>query len=285
MDSGGLKYPTPSDACGGAACEAAGQEREVLIETRTRTIQKNNRAKILFSWLIFSSLLLAINSIILWLDHRPMFFLGDSASYIWTAVGGGLPPDRSFIYGYFIRLIAVTSKSLISLVVIQVLLGCAASAVAAHLLIRYFQVRPWLAFITGLLISLEPLQLLYTRYVMTETLALTIFVLYVWAILNYLENIRIKGLAVMHAMATVLISLRLAFIPMAWIAAASIPFLALPAIALKARLAGSKSLNQLLLHVVVSLVLLLVFTSVYEHMHGHLQRKPPAYSYHGGFLH
>jgi len=237
-----------------------------------------------FAWLCFLLLLLSNQGILLWLDHQPMFFLGDSASYIQTAISGWLPSDRSFVYGYFIRLFAVTTESLTSLVIIQVLLCCVTSMVMAHLLIRYFRVRPWIAFAVALLNTLEPLQLLYARYVMTETLALTIFVLSVWVVLHYLENPRIKWLAVIQCIATLLISVRFAFIPMIWICAPLIPLLAFPAIAAQARLMGVKVTGRLAVHVILSVLLLFVFTTAYKNVHGYLQHKPPAYSYESGFF-
>jgi len=235
-------------------------------------------------WLIFLLLLIGINGILLWADHHPMFCFGDSSSYIWTALTGWLPTDRSFVYGYFIRLVAVTTESLTSLVVIQVLLGCVTSIVMAHLLIRYFRVRLWLAFIMALLTSLEPLQLLYARYVMTETLALTIFVFYVWVVLHYLEDPRIKWLGLIQGIAVLLISIRFSFIPMVWICAPATPVLAFPAIAAKARLAGVKTISRIAWHVVMSVFLLFLFTTAYKHIHGYLQHKPPAYSYDSGFF-
>ena len=166
------------------------------------------------AWIVFLLLLLSLQGVLLWVDHQPMFFFGDSASYIWTAVTGWLPGDRSFVYGYFVRLVAITTQSLSSLIIVQVFLLMAASVMMAKLLMRFFQVRPWIAFTTALLTTLEPLQLLYTRYVMTETLALLIFSVYLWCVLQYLAVPRIKWLFAIQCVATVMISIRFAFIPM-----------------------------------------------------------------------
>jgi len=252
----------------------------VLREVKSKITQK----KAVADWIVFLVLLLLIQGALLWMDHQPMFFFGDSESYIWTAIAGRLPTDRSFVYGYFIHLVAVTTQSLTSLVIAQVLLLIAASAVMAHLLIRYFRVRPCIAFIASLLTSLEPLQLLYTRYVMTETLALFIFVFYIWVVLHYLEDPRIKWLCLSHGIAVAMISVRFAFIPLVWICALSIPILAFPAIAAQARLTSAKTTARLALHVVMSVFLLSIFTSAYKHVHGYLQHKPPAYSYDSGYF-
>lgn len=235
-------------------------------------------------WLWFLILLLTTQSVLLWMDHHPMFFLGDSASYIWTAISGWLPSDRSFVYGYFIRLVAVPAHSLVSLVIVQTVLLAGVSIVMAYLLVRYFRVHLWIAFVAAFLTSLEPLQLLFTRYVMTETLALSVFVLYLWVILHYLEDPRIKWLCLTHGLAVLLISIRFAFIPPTWACSFILPILAFPAIAQKSHSTNKKKIGDLILQVVISVLLLLVFTSMYKHIHGYLQHKPPAYSYDDGFF-
>ena len=64
-------------------------------------------------------LVLLIKAVLLIVDPEPQFFLGDSASYIETAVTNWIPPDRSFTYGYVIRYLAVWTGSLTPLVVFQ----------------------------------------------------------------------------------------------------------------------------------------------------------------------
>jgi len=233
---------------------------------------------------LFLMLMFSLKGILVWIDHRPMFFLGDSASYIWTALSGWLPPDRSFVYGYFIRLTAVSTSSLLSLIFVQAFLAGLAALVLAHLLIRYFRVRPWLAFTVALLASLEPLQLLYERYVMTETLALAVFVFYLWMAVHYLEDPRIKWLGTIQGIATLLISIRFAFIPMVWICSSAIPILAFPVIANRARSAGTKIWDRPAIHLIMSVFALFLFTTAYKHINGSLQHKPPAYSYDSGFF-
>ena len=236
------------------------------------------------AWFCFLAVLFAIQAALFWLDRHPMFFLGDSASYIWTAISGSPPSDRSFVYGYFIQMIAVTTGSLTSLVLVQVLLHIAACAVLAYLLIRYFRVHPWLAFAAALLASVEPLQLLYARYVMTETLALFVFVFYVWVVLRYLEDPRVKWLCLIQGLALLLISIRFAFIPLTWICAFVIPVMAWPALAEKAQKIYGSTLRRMALHVAVSVFALFIFSFAYQHLHGHFLHKPPAYSYDGGFF-
>lgn len=224
-------------------------------------------------------IMIVMQSFLLWLDHHPMFFFGDSASYIWTAVSGWLPSDRSFVYGYFIRLVSVTTRSLQTLVIVQTLLAVSISLVSAHLLIRYFAMHHWIAFGTACVMTLEPLQLLYTRYVMTETLALFLFVFYVWVALQYLDDIRIKWLLLMQFLATVMICIRFAFIPFSWISAFAIPVIAV-ATAQQTRM----TFKVKVLHVCLSVFFIFAFTTIYKHMNGYLHHESPAYSYDDGFF-
>jgi hypothetical protein len=120
-------------------------------------IQRN----FLFIWIWFLFLLLSVLLLLLWIDHHPMLFLGNSESYTWSAISGWLPSNLAFVYGYFIPLVAVSSHSLVVLVMVQVALLVVASFSMAYLLIRYFRVRSWIAFIAAFLTSFEPSQLLY----------------------------------------------------------------------------------------------------------------------------
>ncbi|MCU0597651.1 MAG: hypothetical protein MUE70_00145 [Desulfobacterales bacterium] len=238
----------------------------------------------LFGWFSFFTMMLVSQGWLLWLDHHPMFFLGDSGSYIWSAVSGNPPTDRSFLYGYFIRLVAVSAQTLTTIVIVQTFLTCVVSGVMAHLLIRYFQVRTWIAFAFAFLTAIEPLQLLYARYIMTESLALTMFVFYVWAALHYLENPQIRWFIVIQCLATLMIAIRFAFIPLVWICAFAIPLLTIPTITNGFKTEDPNPLLQAIGHLAVSVFVLFAFTSAYKQYHGYLQHKPPAYSYDGGFF-
>jgi hypothetical protein len=56
---------------------------------------------------------------------RPRAFdtlLGDSGAYIWTALTGWIPSDRSYFYGYLVRWLAVWPHSFGPLLLSQMLL-------------------------------------------------------------------------------------------------------------------------------------------------------------------
>jgi hypothetical protein len=69
-------------------------------------------------WWLFCVLIFAIKLLLLWLDPTPKLYMGDSGSYIRTALSGGIPADRSYFYGYLVRWLAVWPHSLTPLLVI-----------------------------------------------------------------------------------------------------------------------------------------------------------------------
>ena len=114
----------------------------------------------------------AIKLLLLWLDPTPKLFMGDSWSYIWTSLKGWIPPDRSYFYGYLIRWLAVWSHSFAPLLVMQALASSATAIMFVLICSRFFEMSKSISFVLGLLCALDPLQLVWERYVMTETFSL-----------------------------------------------------------------------------------------------------------------
>ncbi len=102
-----------------------------------------------------------IKGLFLLIDSRPGFFLGDSESYLFTATSGWIPDDRSFVYGYFLRYIALSAHSLRVMVLIQACLSAISAWLLSLYLVRYFRVHFFIAAACGVLCAAEPLQLLF----------------------------------------------------------------------------------------------------------------------------
>jgi len=200
-----------------------------------------------------------------------MLFLGDSASHIGTAVRGTIPADRSFTYGFLIREIALHARSLDLLVAFQAVLGAVNSVLLAFLLVEHFRVRRSVAFAMGLLNAVEPLQLMYERYVLTETVALFVFVCYVAMVFRYITQPRLAFLAVIHLTAAMLVSFRISFFAMACVAAVSTPLL-------PCRRFGRLTA----IHLLASVVLLALPMAGYRCLNGKLSARPPAMQYASG---
>src|SRR5918996_75680 len=163
-------------------------------------------------WWLFCALVLAIKLLLLWLDPTPKLFMGDSRSYIWTALTGWIPGDRSYFYGYLIRWVAVWPHSFTPLLVIQALASGATAIVFALICSRFFQMSNSLSFVFGVLCALDPLQLVWERYVMTETFSLFVYVLVLYWSLSYLRDQRLWQLAVVQALSVLLIGFRMSYL-------------------------------------------------------------------------
>ena len=89
--------------------------------------------------------------------------MGDSWSYIWTALTGWIPGDRSYFYGYLVRWLAVWPHSFTPLLVIQALASGATAIVFALICSRFFEMSNMLSFLFGLMCALDPCQLVWER--------------------------------------------------------------------------------------------------------------------------
>ncbi|NWF97670.1 MAG: hypothetical protein HXY52_01855 [Nitrospirae bacterium] len=248
-------------------------------------------------WIIFIITVFCVKIFIFLIDPLPMFLMGDSHSYITTSLTGWIPPDRSFTYGYFIKYTAVASHSLTTLILLQTLLSGTNAILLSYMLIRFFSVRPLISFLAGILCSVEPLQLLYERYVMTESLSLFLFVLYLLTVFLYIEKPNFIKLFAISFIGIILVSVRMSFLPIVLINTIILPLLAIPSILksygltyesfklfLRKLFSRRYVLKKILTHIVLSIVLTISLHSAYRHLNGYLSENPPAYLYHSGFF-
>jgi hypothetical protein len=156
-----------------------------------------------------------------------MLFLGDSVSYLATAVHGWIPPDRSFVYGFLLRLLALVPGSATPLIVAQAAASIAAALLLAWSLTAVLGISIRIAFASALAwAALEPLALLYERYLMAEALALPAFAAFTTLSLRYVQRRRLLDLVLAHGVGTFVIALRTIFVPVALAFALLLPLLA-----------------------------------------------------------
>ena len=212
--------------------------------------------------------------------------MGDSGSYIWTAITGWIPPDRSYFYGYVLRWLAVLPKSFTPLLIIQALAGAATAIIFAMICSRFFEISRALSYFFGLLCALDPCQVVWERYVMTETFSLLIYVLVLYWSFLYLRNRRIWQLAVVQVLSVALIGFRMSYLPMVQACTLLLPAFAFAPFFLRA-LRNRSGAQVSWLHilsaagaqVIASVVIMLVTHSAYKHMNGWLIKREPAYLY------
>jgi hypothetical protein len=234
-------------------------------------------------WFILAAILSFIKLVIFVLDSSPQVYLGDSMSYLTTAMLGWIPPDRSFVYGYVVYALTTRSRSLSSLVAVQTVAGIATSLLTAGLLVRYFRTSFAIAAAAAIAITLEPQQLLFERFVMTESLSTAVFALYLWFALEYLRSRRLWALAALQVAGIVLVAFRVSFVALLATATVAAPLLAGDAWRGLPR-QWKRFLPQIGIHTLISLVLFVGLHWLYKQWNGALSNLPAAYSYADGFF-
>ncbi len=110
---------------------------------------------------------IAIRVAVFALDRQPRFFLGDSASYLDTAIGRWVPPDRSWLYGLGLNALLRSTHHLAAMIAVQGAFSAAACVATAGLL-RALGARRWIAWAALLLHGADPLWHYYDRSVLTD---------------------------------------------------------------------------------------------------------------------
>jgi len=246
-------------------------------------IERGRAAGIPLCWLALTAALIAIKLAWLVADHTPMLFLGDSESYLATALIGWIPPDRSFLYGFLLRPLVLMPGSLLPLIVVQSACNVVVALLLAHLLVRAFATPQRIAFIVAIAwAALEPLALLYERYIMTETFALVAFAAFVQLSIRYLAEFRLRDLVMAQFAAAFVIAFRTVFVPISLVFAPVLPVLAW----LKRSLPGGAHSRRrgLVLALLVSIAATAFFHQTYKVANGRLLDDIPAYQYADGLF-
>ena len=215
------------------------------------------------------------------LDSEVLFY-PDSAGFLMNALGAYLVDFRSYVYGYLIRIFAVPFHSLPMVVATQMALGGFTAWLLGAMLMRFFGVGKWIALFAALLFAIDPVQVVHEHMVMAETATITVLAVYLVAALFYLERPapRLTGsswLAVLSLLGILLVSLRIAYLPLVILAAVGIP------------LAGWWSVDGrprrvLALGLLVSCGSTAIVHTGYRRLTGRLEYKSPRYSSMSGFF-
>ncbi len=216
------------------------------------------------------------------IDRVPLFFMGDSRAYIYSALLDQPLLDRSNTYGWLIWVISVLPGTLTTLVLAQTLAGAATAWLLAFCLERYFKLRPAFAIAAAIAFAVEPLQILHERMVLTESFAMLMLAVYLTFCLSYLARPRALTLIALAATGVLLLSLRLVYVPVTLFGAVLIPLLGwvMP----RGEWATLNGVRRFVAHLAVSLVVTLSLHQLYKTVTGLKANLPPAYQYAGGFF-
>jgi hypothetical protein len=230
---------------------------------------------------------LAIKMIMLALDSEPSFQFGDSSSYLGTALNKWIPPDRSFVYGFILRRIVVRPHSLLPLVVVQAILSGIASWMIGVCLMRYLRANFVLAALCSIGCALEPLQLMFERFVMTETMSVFALAVFMLLSFSYLKTGSLPTLALAQVVGVFLFSLRYSYLPLVLILSALLPLLLNPPSLFQLKiqdLRWSGRFAPVVLSLIISVGLSQLLLLGYRHLYGSLAHGPAEYSSQDGIF-
>jgi len=257
--------------------------------TAARPIYANTAFPAANVWWLFSALVLALKLLLLWLDPTPRLFMGDSWSYIWTALTGWIPGDRSYFYGYLVRGLALWPHSFTPLLVSQALASGATAIVFAIICRRFFEMSNGLSFLFGLLCAVDPCQLVWERYVMTEAFSLVVYVLVLYWSLAYLRDRRLWQLAAVQALSVLLIGFRMSYLLVVQGYTILLPVIAfahcvIPVLRTRSgtRTPEARVLTIGVVHVIASVAMMFLMHGAYKYANGRLKHREPAYLYDAG---
>jgi hypothetical protein len=242
-------------------------------------------------WTLFCLGIVLLKLLFFAIDPLPKFIMGDSASYIQTAVTYWIPEARSYFYGYVIRWTSVGIQSLTPLLLLQLFLSAVVSILAARIGHVIFGLRLAWAYLLGFLCALDPLQLLYERYVMTEAISLFLYVVVLHRSLLYLRDRRVRDLTLVQIISVLLIGFRMSYLMLVQLNTVLLPLLAFSGIIWQSLRQGSEQtasawrLSRLLgAHLLISVLLMVGLHTGYKRANGWISHRPPAYLHASGVI-
>jgi hypothetical protein len=249
------------------------------------------RSPQLHGWALFCFSVFALKLLLFAIDPLPKLIMGDSGSYLWTALTGWIPDDRSYFYGYVIRWTSFWTESLTGLLAFQICLSTVTCILFAAICRFIFELPARWAWLFGFLCAVDPLQLLYERYVMTEAISLCLFAFVVYHSLLYLRDRRLRDLVIVQAVSVILIGFRMSFLLQVQISTVVLPLIAFAPDVLQrfrrkptegaarrsvARVCGG--------HFFVSVMLMFLLHGGYKRANGWVSEREPAYLYGTGLI-
>ena len=241
-------------------------------------------------WWLFCALILALKLCLLAFDPLPKLFMGDSGSYLWTALTGWIPDDRSYFYGYVVRWVALSTESLTPLLLLQSFTSALTALLLAHICRSMFGLSARGSYLIGFICALDPFQLVWERYVMTETISLFFYVAGLYFSFLYLKQRRIRYLVIAQGLWVLLIGFRMSYLLLVQLSAVFLPIMAFyPLLLTTWRNRRGVDVNRFhpvrlaFVHWLTSIFLILVLHGAYKQVNGWLCGRAPAYLYATGF--
>lgn len=225
--------------------------------------------------LILIALLLALVKSVEFVVDSASSFCSDSGAFVMNALRMGFVSERSYFYGFLIRVFALPLHSLRAIVAMQLVMGAISGWLLGFILLRYFKVRPGIAILASLVFAIDPAQVMDEHMVMTEAPAMLAMALFLLAACGYLESPASWRLVILAFAGVLLVGIRIVFVPPVLAAAVLLP------------LAAHGFLRRpraLVLALAVSCGSTFIFQEGYRYLTGYLGGGEPAYHYATGFF-
>jgi len=217
------------------------------------------------------ALLLTSKAIQFAIDSQPLLFV-DSTSFVMNALGT-LVPERSYVYGWVVALLALPFRSFQLLVASQMAAGAATAGILGYILVRYCGVRYSIALTAALLLAWDPTQIVHEHLVMTEAGAALAAALFLLCSLRYLAKPSLPTALFLSALGAALVGFRVVYVPLVWASAAALPLLTLP---------GHASWKTRVQALAIGASVIIAGQLGYQYLTGRLAHRPPAYHYRSG---
>lgn len=214
-------------------------------------------------WLLLTLVLVAVKLSLILVDPTQRFFLGDSESYLHSALTGWIPPDRSFVYGMFVRYSAVWPGALVGLLVAQSICGVLTALLCARLVGTDLGVDRRAAALVAVLVAIEPAQLFYERMVMAESAGTLCFFAMLSCVFAYLRRGAWPWLPAMALAGIATVSLRMSLLPVV------LGFAVLPPLVAAVDPGLRRSWQRVAVHLVVALAATWLAHDGYKQLYGY----------------
>lgn len=222
-------------------------------------------------WLPLALTLVALKLALIVADPTQRFFLGDSESYLHSALTGWIPGDRSFLYGLFIRATAVWPGTLSGLLLAQSLCGVLTALLCAQIVVNDLGVDRRAAALVALLVAIEPAQLFYERMLMAESLGTLSLVTMIACGFAFVRRSAWPWLLAMALAGIVTVALRMSLLPVV------LGFCLLPPLVAEPAPGTRRSWRQIGPPLLIALGATAIAHTAYQRFYAELSNGPMAY--------
>jgi hypothetical protein len=185
-----------------------------------------------------------------------------------------------------IRWVAVSAESLSPLLLLQSFISALTALLLAHICRSIFGLSARGSYIIGLLCALDPFQLVWERYVMTETISLFFYLAGLYFSFLYLKHRRVRNLAIVQGLWVLLIGFRMSYLLVVQVSAVLLPIMAFYPLLLAAwrnrrgaQVDRFRTVRLALVHLLTSIALMFLLHGAYKQANGWLCGRAPAYLY------